>query len=197
MIRIAAIALLTLLPAGGDQWSLKKDQDGIKVYTRSVAGSAIEEFKAVITVDNAKLIDVLNVVTNVNGFIELFPDCAEATVMERQDRYNTVHYIRTDVPFPVTDRDGVYEQRTQLGPGGASATVTIRALPDRLPENKKLVRITHASGTWKLVQVGNKVQVTYQFLGEPGGSVPAWMANSFIVDHPFGTLRNLRMIVAR
>lgn len=197
MIRIATIALLTLLPTAEEEWSLKKDQDGIKVYTRSVEGSAIDEFKAVTILTDAKLIDVLDVVTNVSGFVDLFPNCTEATVLEKQDRYNTVHYIETDVPFPVSDRDGIYEQRTHLDPGGASATVTIRALPERLPENKKLVRITHASGTWKLTQAGSNVNVAYQFHGEPGGAVPAWMANSFIVDSPFGTLQNLRKILAR
>ena len=197
MILIASISLLTALPTGKSEWSLKKDQDGIQVYTRSVEGSAIDEFKAVITLDNAQLIDVLNAVTNVSGFVNLFPSCTESKVLEQQDRYNTVHYIRTDVPFPVTDRDGVYEQRTKLDPGGASATVTIRALPDRLPENKKLVRITQASGTWTLTQVGNNVNVVYQFHAEPGGSVPVWLTNSFIVDDPFGTMQNLRKIVAR
>ncbi|MBX2981313.1 MAG: START domain-containing protein [Flavobacteriales bacterium] len=197
MILIAAIALLTALPTGKGEWSLKKDQDDIKVYTRSVEGSAIAEFKAVTTLNNARLANVLDIVTNVSGFVELFPNCTEATVLEQQGRYNTVHYIRTDVPFPVSDRDGVYEQRTKMDPAGGAATVTILALSDRIPENKKLVRITRASGTWKLTQAGSNVNVIYQFHGEPGGAVPAWMVNSFIVDQPFGTMQNLRKIVAR
>lgn len=195
MIIFAAIALLTALPGGSGEWSLKKDQEGIKVYTRSVTGSAIAEFKAVMTLNDARLTDVLDVITDVRGFVKLFPNCAEATVLEQQGRYNTVHYIRTDVPFPVSDRDGVYEQRTELASGGGSATVTIRALPGRIPEKEKLVRITNASGTWQLTQVGSNVSVIYQFHGEPGGAVPGWLANSFIVDNPFGTMQNLRKIV--
>ncbi len=39
----------------------------------------------------------------------------------------------------------------------------------------------------------NNVTVIYQFHGDPGGDVPAWLANSFVVSHPYKTLQNLKI----
>ncbi|MNO08734.1 hypothetical protein D3C81_2315520 [compost metagenome] len=48
-------------------------------------------------------------------------------------------------------------------------------------------------GLWKLVPKGaGEVEVTYQVHTEPGGSVPSWLANSFVVDAPFNTLKAMR-----
>ena len=37
--------------------------------------------------------------------------------------------------------------------------------------------------------------VEYQAHVEPGGSMPAWLANKFVVDAPFETIRDLRELV--
>ena len=37
------------------------------------------------------------------------------------------------------------------------------------------------------------MEVTYEVHTEPGGSVPSWLANSFVVDAPLQTLRGLRL----
>lgn len=194
MIRIAAIALLLSVANTGTDWVLKKDKNEIKVYTRSVPGSKMDEFKAVTLVPNTSVTRVLDILTDVPRYGKLFPDCSSAKLIARTGKYDTVHYLKTDAPFPVSDRDGVYEQRTQLAADGSSARVVIRAVPDRLPPVKGLVRIPKGTGSWTLVTSGKHVAVSYQFHGEPGGDVPAWLANSFIVDHPYRTLENLRTL---
>ncbi|MEZ4739382.1 MAG: START domain-containing protein [Flavobacteriales bacterium] len=194
MIRIAAIALLLSIANTGTDWVLKKDKNEIKVYTRSVPGSKLDEFKAVTLVPNTTITHLLDILTDVPRYDRLFPDCSGTRLIERTGKYDTVHYIRTEAPFPVSDRDGVYEQRTQRSADGSSARVTIRAVPDRIPTIKGLVRIPKGNGTWTFVALGKNVKVSYQFHGEPGGDVPAWLANSFIVDHPYRTLENLRTL---
>lgn len=48
-------------------------------------------------------------------------------------------------------------------------------------------------GYWKLVpKNANETEVTYQVHTEPGGSVPSWLANKFVVDAPFNTLKALK-----
>jgi len=37
-----------------------------------------------------------------------------------------------------------------------------------------------------------KTKVTYQMHAEPGGSLPAWLINSSVVDPPYKTLINLK-----
>jgi len=42
------------------------------------------------------------------------------------------------------------------------------------------------------VPKGDSTEVTYQVHTEPGGSVPAMVANKFVVEAPFNTLKGLR-----
>ena len=39
--------------------------------------------------------------------------------------------------------------------------------------------------------------MTYEVHTEPGGSVPSWLANSFVVDAPLQTLQGLRAKVEK
>jgi hypothetical protein len=66
-----------------------------------------------------------------------------------------------------------------------------------LPKNRKIsVRIQKGIGFWELTEDAKQnVKVIYQFHGEPGGEVSAWLANSFVVTHLFKTLENLIDII--
>ena len=62
-----------------------------------------------------------------------------------------------------------------------------------IPEEKGFVRVAQVEGYWKFVPKGdNLTEVTYQVHTEPGGSVPSWLANKFVVDAPFNTLKALK-----
>jgi len=86
----------------------------------------------------------------------------------------------------------VYEQKTVVDKDGKHAIVSLNPLPDFIAEDKNFVRIRKGSGFWELNEDDDNVKVTYQFHGEPGGEIPAWLANSFVVSQPFKTLENLR-----
>ena len=88
---------------GQEDWSLKKDQDGIKVYTRSVEGTSFKAFKGsiVLDVDQDKLIARL---TDMSGFSTWMPNVSELEVVNAQ-----TYYVLTDSPWPAADRDGYYE----------------------------------------------------------------------------------------
>mgnify|MGYP002718257558 CR=1 FL=1 len=67
--------------------------------------------------------------------------------------------------------------------------------PQYLPKEDGYTRVASLKGFWKFVPQGDgKVEVTYQVHTEPGGSVPSWLANSFVVEAPFNTLSGLRAL---
>ena len=114
-------------------------------------------------------------------------------VLKQEGEYYDIHYIQTKGPFPVKDRDSVFEQKTVVNENGKHARVTLKPLPDFIPKVDGMIRISEGSGFWELKEdSNNNVKVTYQFHGEPGGEIPAWLANSFVVGHPFETLKNLK-----
>lgn len=193
MNKFLLLILLFVIPFPESEWDLKKDKDGIKIYTRSIEGSSFDEFKGITTIEKSSLAEVLKVILDVENYENLFPDCMNPKILKQDGNYYDIHYIQTKGPFPVKDRDSVFEQKTQIGNNGKNARVTLSPLPDFIPEVDDMVRIREGSGFWELEEDDHKnVRIIYQFHGEPGGEIPAWLANSFVVAHPFETLENLK-----
>ena len=187
------LILLLKIPFPESDWNLKKDKDGIKIYTRSIEGSSFDEFRGITTIENSSLEEVLSVIFDVKNYETLFPDCMNPKVLKQDGKYYDIHYIQVKAPWPVKNRDTVYEQKAVVDENGKHAFVSLKPLPDFIAEDKDFVRIREGSGFWELDEdEGNNVKVTYQFHGEPGGDIPAWLANSFVVTQPFQTLVNLK-----
>ena len=173
---------------------MKKEKNGIEIYTRSVEGSSFLEFKAVMILKNVGLTDVLDIILDVENYESLYADCVNPRILKKEGKYYDIHYIQTKGPLTVKDRDSIYEQITKLDENGKHAVVCLKPLPDYIVANENMVRIRNGSGFWELQEKkGNEIKVVYQFHGEPGGDIPAWLANSFVVSHPFKTLRNLKI----
>ncbi len=190
------ISVFSLYGAWLSDWTLKKNSSGIEIYTRSIEGSSFDEFKGVTVISDVTLIEVLNVILDVKNYDDLFPDCINPRILKQDGKWYDIHYIQTRGPFPVKDRDSVFEQVTVIDQDGKHARITLKPLPDYIAENEDMVRIRKGSGFWDLKEADhNNVTVTYQFHGEPGGDIPSWLANSFVVSHPFETLKNLRSML--
>ena len=172
---------------GQEDWSLKKDQDGIKVYTRSVEGTSFKAFKGsiVLDVDQDKLIARL---TDMSGFSSWMPNVSELEVVNAQ-----TYYVLTDSPWPAADRDGYYEMTIDDAGMPKEYLIRIAAKPDLGPEKKKTVRITKSNVVWRIeaLDAGGYL-VEYEVEAEPGGGVPGWLANSSVVSIPYDTLSSLR-----
>ena len=98
-------------------------------------------------------------------------------------------------PWPVSNRDGVYRFTFARDGAGGSATVRVEALPDLVPRREGLVRIPRSEGHWSVESKGEGVHLAYEIHADPGGWVPAWLANLTVVRMPFHTLENLRRVL--
>jgi hypothetical protein len=71
--------------------------------------------------------------------------------------------------------------------------------PDAVPEVEDAVRVREARGSWDLMPGGEPgtTQLSWEFHLEPGGSVPARLANTRVVETPRGALRALQAFFAQ
>lgn len=193
MIHFILISFFFLFSGNETEWKLKKEKSGIEVYTRIIEGSSFAEFKGMILIPNTDVYEILDILFDVENYESLFPDCINSKLLEQAGKYHKIHYIVTKGPWPVTDRDAIYDQKAELSENGKYALIRLIAVPDKLAENEKMVRMQEGSGSWELDGTSNKnVKVTFQFHGEPRGIIPTWLVNSFVVNYPFQTLENLR-----
>jgi hypothetical protein len=42
---------------------------------------------------------------------------------------------------------------------------------------------------------GGNIKVQFQYFADPGGKIPAWLINTFVVKNPYKTLTNLRRLL--
>ncbi|MFY9959437.1 START domain-containing protein [Pseudomonas sp. Hg5Tf] len=181
-------ALLVPL-AHAEDWKVAKDEDGIKVSLSDVAGSDYKAYRGV-TLIKAPLAKVKALQEDVVGACTWIHECKSQKLLKSEGDQSWT-YTQFNTPWPVTARDSVLHVTTTQAADG-SLTRKLEGVPTYLPEEKGFVRVAKVEGFWTLVPKDGGTEVTYQVHTEPGGSVPSMVANKFVVDAPFNTLKALK-----
>ena len=191
--RMAVLCGLTVLlsaTAHAEDWQTAKDEDGIKVSLSEVAGSKYKAYRGVTTMKTS-IAKLRALQEDVVGACAWIHECKTQKLLKHEGD-QTWTYTQFNTPWPVTARDSVLHITTSEAADG-SLTRKLEGVPTYIPEEKGFVRVSQVEGYWKFVPKGaDQVEVTYQVHTEPGGSVPSWLANKFVVDAPFNTLKALK-----
>ncbi|WP_296248109.1 START domain-containing protein [Pseudomonas sp. UBA4194] len=191
--RLAMIGGLSALMVGfaqAEQWQVAKNEDGVKVSLSEVPGSKYKAYRGETTI-KASVAKLRALQEDVVGACAWIHECKSQKLLKHEGSQGWT-YTQFNTPWPVTPRDSVLHVTNVEGVDG-SVTRELKGEPGFIPEEKGFVRVSQVEGYWKLVPKGpNVTEVTYQVHTEPGGSVPSWLANKFVVDAPFETLRALR-----
>lgn len=192
---LCALGLLLSTTVQAEEWTLAKDEAGIRVYLKEVPGSRYKAYRGVTTI-RADMARVRALQEDVSAACAWVHECSEQRLLKYAGAESWT-YTRFNTPWPVTPRDSVLHIITQEAADG-SLTRIMRGVPDYLPEVPGLVRVTKVEGLWKLTPKGEQgIEVIYEAHTEPGGSVPSWLANSFVVDAPYNTLEALRRLAEK
>jgi hypothetical protein len=132
---------------------------------------------------------VLELIGDPRTFRAWLPDVLDCRVLRRTGTERFV-YIETQAPWPVSNRDGVYHFTFERAE--TAATVRVEALPDFTPRREGRVRIPRSDGHWRIEPRARGAHVAYEIHADPGGYVPAWLANLTVVRMPLKTLKCLR-----
>ena len=191
--RIAVVCGFTVLMAAtaqAEDWQVAKDEGAIKVSLTDVAGSKYKAYRGE-TVINASIAKLRGLQEDVAGACAWVHECKSQKLLKHEGN-KAWTYTQFNTPWPVTPRDSVLEVTTEQGADG-SLTRKLEGQPKYIPEEQGFVRVAQVEGFWKFLPLGaDRTQVTYQVHTEPGGSVPSWLANKFVVDAPFNTLKALK-----
>jgi hypothetical protein len=135
---------------------------------------------------------------DVKNYPKNFPNCGSAQVLEQRGKYSDIHYITIKAPWPVADRDAIYEATTSFSEDGKHARVKLIPRGNYKEEDKNFIRVHNGQGFWELDEVApGSVQVVYQFHADPAGEIPGWLANLVIVSNPLKTLESLRNLAKK
>ena len=124
---------------------------------------------------------------------EWLQDCSESTLVKRIDSHDFYLYQRTEAPWPVSDRDYVVHMNISQNSDDFSILISFEASVEESKTDEDCVPITQLKGYWRFTpQSADSVFVEYETSADPAGDLPSWLANSFVVDQPLGSLTKLR-----
>ena len=191
------VSLLALLLVTGSaiaqtsEWELKRDVEGIQVFTRSVAGSPYKEVRSVSSIDGVTLSSLVALIEDAEACPNWADKCAESYLVERISATESLVYTHNDMPFPVSDRDVVARVTWQQDPGSLSVKMRSTAVTGGVDEIRGRVRLINANAMWEFSPTPNgSITVVNQAHIDPGSSIPGWVTNMLLVDTPFETMKS-------
>ncbi len=176
---------------GQEQWDLVKEDEGIKVFTRTNEVMSFKEFRASVIV-KGEVNQFVSVLYDVKGLATWGHNISEARLLERPSDTIQIYYAVAKAPWPYKNRDGIYKNNFSWDAVHRTLTVEISLLEDSRELSDKFVRMD-GYGYWKVKEISaNEIQIDFQMQIDPGGSIKAWMANMFVTDSPFYTMKGIR-----
>jgi len=176
-----------------DEWVLRAEENGVRVYTLAHEDSNFRAFKAE-TLLHAPIDTVMAVMSTAESCLEWAHACKVSESLPGGTFSDRYAYSVTGMPWPVTDRDYVLHLLTS-GKRGGPVRMTMSAVPDRKPEVDGRLRVNHSETLYELVPRGEWTQLTWVQHTDPEGSLPSWLVNSLLVDIPLDSLGKLREVV--
>jgi hypothetical protein len=184
---------------GKGPWELVRNEKGIVVHRRAIAGSPLHEFRGTGVIE-APIASVLAVLNDAEHRIEWMKEAAANNRVESIDAYSEIFYSRTKAPWPVAHRDVVLRARTTIDPAAGQVRIEITSQEHPAwPPQKGVVRMPFLRGHWYLwpERGGAWTRAEYQVHANPGGSLPDWIVNMVSKKIPFETMAGMQQQVKR
>lgn len=178
------------------EWELKRDRDGVQVYTASVEGSRHKAVRAQMTVPHA-VHELVALVMDTEACPEWAALCKESSVAESVSVTEAYIYTYNDLPWPVRDRDAVGHVNWSVNPDTGEVGMTARIVAGKVDPHRRALRLSEGITSWRFTPLadGSTEVVSFAHL-DPGGAVPSWITNMLLVDSPFDTMVGMRTAVA-
>ena len=169
-------------------WHLKKNENGIAVYSRKTASSDFRELKSIAYVKTS-LNSIVALLNDWDTYTQWVYKCGQSKTLKRISTTELIHYQTVVAPWPAENRDFVVnvvfaqDEKTKI------VTVKSTCHANYIPKVEHYVRITEFNACWTLIPLKDgTIEINYQLLVNPGGYVPAWLVNMAAVDGPYETM---------
>lgn len=182
-------------PEREPEWILVTDRDGVKVYRQDETRTRLKTFRGIarMPVDDFKAIGVL--MDDYAAVADFMHMVSEIRDVKRDSHYKRDVYVTTRLPWPVSDRDAPLRVSFYQEPDTYDLVMPIQLNPG-MPEQKGYVRMPQMEGYYRFSPVApGEVEVTIEVILDPGGAIPAWIANIILRDIPYFSLKRLRRVI--
>jgi hypothetical protein len=176
---------------------LKKDQDGIKVYTCHTDTSRFKSIVAEFTL-RTTLDQLSQFIFDAPNYTRWQFNTIKAETIKKISSSEQIYHTVIEAPWPVTDRDMVVRMKIQHNQNDDEMVITTESETGILSKNESSVRVPSSRGKWIVKEKNkNRLQINYTMQIDPGGAVPAWLVNWVCAQAPYESFRNLKAILEK
>ena len=194
---VSFILMFTLLCVHKDgfaqeNWTLKKDKNGIKVFSRKIKDFNVDELK-VETIFEGSISQLAAVIFDVNNQYKWVYKTSKSQLLKAVNPADVYFYAEIECPWPFDNRDLISHMVLEQHPSTRVLTIDAKSISDYIPEKKGIVRIKYSKTTWTVTPINNRqFKVDYRIQIDLGDNVPAWLVNMFSINGPYESFVNLK-----
>ena len=173
-------------------WTLKKDKNGIRVFSGKNKGFKFNELK-VETLFEGKISQLAAVIFDLKNQKNWVYKTVKSELLKTVSATDVFYYTEIEVPWPFNNRDMAVHMTVQQNSQTKVMTIVAKNVDDYLPAKKDKVRIKFSNAIWIATPVSNsQYKVEYRIQFDPGEDVPAWILNLFSTAGPYESFINLK-----
>ncbi len=190
---VTILLLIKIFPLFSQtEWTLKKEDDGIKVFHRDSKVSKFDDIKVIADLPG-----------NINQFADILLDVPKYTewayatktceIVKKTSPTDFIYYSETSVPWPSSNRDLYAHCVLTENKTAHSFKLIASTIKGYKPVKDGIIRVPYSVGTWNVTTLPDKmIHVEYTLELDPGGSVPAWLLDLFSSKGPLETFSALK-----
>ena len=191
------LLLYTLSFTIAQEWELKKNKEGIQVYTKSNPNSPFDLLKAECSI-NVGINELLNLIFDVNRHTEWVYNSVQSVAIAQKTPYDIIYYGETYAPWPVSNRDLVIHLKAITDSVTGICSITAISEPTLKPKVNGKIRVPRSISRWKLTPENHKrTHIVYTLDIDPGGSLPAWLVNFASIEGPYLSFLKMKSILIK
>ena len=189
------ILILPFICVAQENWELKKNENGISVYTRKLDNEKYKEIK-VLCQFNASAAQLIKTLQNVNHHKDWVYNTKTSYLISKKNKDTLYYYSETALPWPINNRDLVIQLTFAEDVANKVLKIQALSMPKMLPDKPNVVRVPYSLGLWNVItKPNNQLKIEYTFSVNPGGTLPAWLVNFTATAGPYSTFKKLKELL--
>ena len=192
---VIVLSLIQIICFSQDNWSLKKDERGVAVYTRRMNNEKYKEIR-VKCVFNASVDELLKILQDVNHHKDWVYKTIKSYLLSCKNRDTLVYYSEISVPWPASNRDAVVQLAVARDSLNKNYKIEVKSFPNLIPVKSNIIRVPYSLASYNIIALpNNRISIDYILRVDPGGSLPAWLVNYTATIGPYNTFVKLKEMV--
>lgn len=197
----ALLVLFVTLPAVGlaedkRAWKLVSDRDGIQIFMAHNDDSRIKTFRGVTEFEQDDYFSSIAILDDYDFYSRWMYLISDLREVRRRSPIDRDVAVKTKLPWPVANRDAGLQLTVNQDPKSGAILIEFKARGGIIPATSNYVRIPEMAGHFNTIPIGGKrVRVEFEVLLDPGGYIPAFLANFILKDIPFVSLQRYRRVI--